>query len=93
MYSYKTYLAWLFGSLAVSIGIQLALPYPYGLVVSLGLFMVFPFIYRKIMANKYGTNWDGYTTSTKMKKTCTICGNGTKGDQCRRCGSRQFKMS
>lgn len=92
MYSYKTYLAWLFGSLAVSIGIQMALPYPYGLIASLGLFMVFPFIYRKIMKERLGGGY-GYTKEVKLTKSCTVCGHKSKGDTCSRCGSHQFKMT
>ena len=89
MYSYKTYLAYLFGSLAFSIGVQMLLPYPYGLIVAIGSFVVFPLLARRIMIK---TGRLGYPERAKMTKTCTVCHCNTKGDTCKRCGSRQFKM-
>lgn len=84
----RQYYAYLFGSLAFSIGIQMVLPFPYGLIAALAGFMAFPFLLRR-----YQQKTGGYMERVKMAKTCTVCGKGTKGSQCPRCGSKQFKMS
>lgn len=81
---YKNYYAWLGVSLAISIGIQMILPYPYGLAVSLGFFLVFPFIFKKI---KLG----GMMTGIGVSKRCGVCGAKSNDRQCNRCGSHHFK--
>ena len=45
MMNYKGYLVFLFASLAVSIGLQLVLPFPYGLGAALAIFIIFPLLY------------------------------------------------
>ena len=90
MYSYKHYLIFLFGSLAFSIGVQMALPYPYGLIVAVGSFMVFPLLANRIQ-KKMGRI--GFADRAQMSKNCSICGARAGGRICGRCGSKSFKMS
>ena len=52
MINYKSYLIFLFASLAVSIGLQMVLPFPYGLGAALALFIAFPLILRRRMMNR-----------------------------------------
>ena len=85
---YRQYYAWLLGSLAISIGIQIVLPYPYGLIASVGFFMVFPVIYKKMMLKgKLGMGLE-----KGFAKRCGVCNHKTSQGTCPRCGSRQFKM-
>lgn len=90
MNQFKQYYVYLFASLAFSIGVQMLLPYPYGLIIAIASFVVFPLIYRKAVL-KMGRA--GYADRVKMVKSCMVCGKKTGGDQCDRCGSRQFKMN
>lgn len=83
---YKQYYGWLFASLAISIGIQLILPYPYGLIVSLGFFVMFPIIYKKMNLKMVLGN------STGVFKRCGVCGAKSNDRQCGRCGSKQFRF-
>ena len=56
MFNYKTYIIFLVASLVVSIGIQMVLPFPYGLGVALALFIAFPFfLRRRYMGKMRGT--------------------------------------
>ena len=52
MINYKSYLIFLFASLAVSIGLQMLLPFPYGLGAALALFIAFPILLRRRMMNR-----------------------------------------
>ena len=52
MINYKSYLIFLFASLAVSIGLQMVLPIPYGLGAALALFIAFPLLLRRRMMNR-----------------------------------------
>jgi len=90
---YKMYLVFLFGSLALAIGLQLILPFPYGIAVSLGLFIVFPLVARKVLANRmHGAGKWGGLEFSKIEKACTSCGLRSSGRQCKRCGSMSFRM-
>ena len=91
MYNYKTYLLFLFGSLALSIFLQSILPFPYGLGVSLAIFVMFPLIIRRQMSNKDGTSTFYGTGSTKLKYICLVCNARFKGSECSRCGSKSKK--
>lgn len=91
MYGYRNYLLVLFGSLAFSIGMQLLLPYPLGLAVSLGTFIILPMIYKKIVTRSGAGRFGGFEDS-KFVKVCSICGKKTSSRECGRCGSRQFKI-
>ena len=85
----------LFISLAVSIGLQMAIPYPYGLITSLALFIVFPLIYRRIVlkTGKGAGRFGGIEQGTKFEMLCMVCGRKSKDRQCSRCGSKAFRMS
>ena len=95
MSPYSQYLAVLFISLAVSIGLQMAIPYPYGLIVSLGLFIAFPLIYKKIVlkVGKGAGRFGGIEHGTNFAMVCMVCGKKSKERQCSRCGSKAFRMS
>lgn len=62
MFAYKTYLIFLFASLGISIALQMVLPFPYGLVAAIGLFVSFPFLLRRQYMNRmrgYGSSGPG----------------------------------
>ena len=61
--NYKSYLIFLFASLAVSIGQQMVLPFPYGLGAALALFIAFPLILRRRMMNRMRGGYGGGTGS------------------------------
>ncbi|MFM9875323.1 MAG: hypothetical protein ACKVN8_02965 [Nitrosarchaeum sp.] len=99
LFNYKSYLIFLFASLAVSIGLQMILPFPYGLVAAMAIFILFPMLLRKRYANRikgtgdssggggfFGTNSSG---GGGVRYVCLVCRNTVKGDSCSRCGSRQ----
>lgn len=99
LFNYKTYLIFLFGSLAVSIGLQLILPFPYGLGAALALFIAFPMILRKRYMNRmrgYGDSETGKlgglfgmgSGGTGVRYVCLVCSNKHKGGVCPRCGSK-----
>ena len=52
MINYRSYLIFLFASLAVSIGLQMILPFPYCLGSALALVMAFPLILRRRMMSR-----------------------------------------
>lgn len=92
---YKMFLVFLFGSLAVSIGLQLLLPFPYGIATALGLFILFPLVARKVLAGRMAGagKFGGLEFGSKLQKICAICGKKEKNRECGRCGSRQFKVN
>ena len=62
MFNYKMYLIFLFASLAVSIGLQLVLPFPWGLGAALALFVALPLLIRRQYMNRlrgYGDSGRG----------------------------------
>ena len=61
--NYKSYLIFLFASLAISIGLQMVLPFPYGLGAALALFIAFPLILRRRMMNRMRGGYGGGTGS------------------------------
>lgn len=98
LFNYKTYLIFLFASLAISIGLQLVLPFPYGLGAALALFIGFPLFLRR----RYMTRMRGYGDSGSgsggffgfnnqggsVKYVCLVCSHRYKGRSCPRCGSK-----
>ena len=52
----KSYMIFLIASLAISIGLQMVLPFPYGLGAALAIFIAFPLMLRK----RYMTRMRGY---------------------------------
>ena len=104
MINYKSYLIFLFASLAVSIGLQMVLPFPYGLGAALALFIAFPLILRKRMMNRMrggagGSSGGGFggglfgqhQESTGVKFECSRCGKVYDGRECPVCHSRQTR--
>jgi len=98
LFNYKTYLVFLFASLAISIGIQLIVPFPYGLGAALAIFIIFPLLLRR----RYMSRMRGYGGSDlggggffgmrqgggSVKYVCLVCHNRYKGGSCPRCGSK-----
>ena len=93
----------LFASLAVSIGLQMILPFPYGLGAALALFIAFPILLRKRMMNRmkggfgsgssssggFGSGLFGQNndTASKVKYECLVCHKVYNARECPRCGS------
>ena len=102
LFNYKTYLLFLGASLAVSIGLQMVLPFPYGLGAALAIFIVFPLFLRKRYMKKMGGYGGNSGTgggggffgmgnpgnSTSVSYVCLVCNNKHKGGTCPRCGSK-----
>ena len=100
MMNYKGYLIFLFASLAVSIGLQLVLPFPYGLGAALAIFIVFPLLLRKRYMARMGRSGgsrfglggglfgQGQGQGTSVRYVCLTCNHRFKGGDCPRCGSK-----
>ena len=98
--SYKGYLIFLFASLAISIGLQIILPFPYGLVIALALFIAFPmFMRRRYMSRMRGYGSGrvpalggffgmGQGGGTGVRYVCLACNHKHRGGSCPRCGSK-----
>jgi len=94
--NYKSYLIFLFGSLAVSIGLQMILPWPFGLIAALAIFIVFPLFLRNRALKRMGGGFGGdqgggggfFGQSQGVKYICLTCNNRYKGGTCPRCGSK-----
>jgi len=93
--NYKTYLIFLFGSLAVSIGLQMLLPFPFGLIAALAIFIAFPLFLRNRalkrmggMGTDSGAGGGFFGQSQGVKYICLACNNRFKGGTCPRCGSK-----
>jgi len=88
------YYGWIAGTLIFSIVAQIIFPFPIGLIVALGIFIVLPLLIKRVMGKKLRDS--GYFTGfndSKMQKTCLVCGNKSNGKvQCSRCGSKQFSF-
>ncbi len=92
--NYKMYLIFLFASLAISIGLQMVLPFPWGLGVALAIFIAFPVILRRRMMGRMGGTGNfggggffGMNQDTAVRYSCLVCNNRFKGRECPRCGS------
>ena len=102
LFNYKTYLVFLFASLAISIGLQMVLPFPYGLGAALAIFIAFPLFLRRRYMNRMrggyggdsGTGGGGFFgmgsqgNSGSVRYVCLVCNNKHKGGSCPRCGSK-----
>ena len=97
MFNTKVYLTFLFASLAISIGLQMILPWPFGLIAALAIFIALPLYLRKRYVGKMG----GYDRAGMgggffglgqrqggVKYVCLVCNNSYKGGACPRCGSK-----
>ena len=97
MINYKSYLIFLFASLAVSIGLQMVLPFPYGLGAALALFIAFPLLLRRRMMSRMRGGSDGAglgsglfgsnQESRGIKYECLVCHKVYNARECPRCGS------
>jgi hypothetical protein len=94
MMNYRMYLIFLFASLAISIGLQMILPFPWGLGVALAIFIAFPLVLRRKMLGRmrgsdgFSGGFFGMNSSTpSVKYVCLTCSNRFKGRECPRCGS------
>ena len=100
--NYKSYLIFLFASLAVSIGLQMVLPFPYGLGAALALFIAFPILLRRRMMSRMRGGFGGGSSSggfggglfgqnndsgSKVKYECLVCQKVYNARECPRCGS------
>ncbi len=88
------YLIFLFASLAISIGLQMVLPFPWGLGVALAIFIAFPIVLRRRMMGRMrgtgnfgGGGFFGMNQDTAVRYSCLVCNNRFKGRECPRCGS------
>ena len=102
LFNYKTYLIFLFASLAVSIGLQMILPFPYGLAAALAIFIAFPLFLRKRYMSRmrgYGDSGTGTgggggffgmssSGGNAVRYVCLVCNHKHKGGSCPRCGSK-----
>lgn len=97
----RNYIILLVASLAVSFGLQMILPFPFGLGIALALFIIFPLFLRRRYVNKmkgyggsdsglgggfFGMNRGGGSQSVKY--VCLVCQYKYKGGSCPRCGSK-----
>ena len=92
----------MFASLAISIGLQMVLPFPYGLGAALAIFIAFPLLLRRRYMNRMrglggssGTSGGGgffgmgsQNGSGGVRYVCLVCNNKHKGGSCPRCGSK-----
>ena len=93
MINYKSYLISIFVSLAISIGLQMILPYPYGLIAAIAVFAVYPLILRNRTLSKMsgmgmGSGAGSFMQGQNLKYVCLVCNNHFKGAICSRCGSK-----
>ena len=99
MFTYKKYIIIIAASIAISIGIQMILPFPYGLIVVVALFILFPLVMRKMQMSRMG-GYGGQRSSgggffgmgssegSSVRYVCLVCNNKHKGGSCPRCGSK-----
>ena len=101
--NYKSYLIFLFASLAGSIGLQMILPFPDGLGAAVAIFIAVPFLLRRRMMNRmrggfgdssrgsggFGSGLFGQNndSGSKVKYECLICHKVYNARECPRCGS------
>ncbi len=107
LFNYKSYLLFLGASLAISIGLQMILPFPYGLGAALAIFIIFPLFLRKRYMNRMGGGYGGGGSgigggffgsgssgnSTSVSYVCLVCNNKHKGGTCPRCGSKMNRAN
>ncbi len=95
------YYLFLGASLVISIGLQMVLPFPYGLGAALAIFIALPMLMRKRYMNKMrgyggdsGSGGGGFFgmgsqgNSSGVKYVCLVCNNKHRGGTCPRCGSK-----
>ncbi len=98
MINLKMYFIILGCSLALSIGLQMILPFPYGLGVTLAIFVLVPILLQRRF-NRMGARSPGARGglfgmgrsrmgSPEVTYSCLVCNNKYKGGSCPRCGSK-----
>ncbi|MDE1862327.1 MAG: hypothetical protein KGI33_05375 [Thaumarchaeota archaeon] len=91
MINYKSYLVSIFVSLAISIGLQMLLPWPFGLIAALAVFALYPLILRNRAMRRMGGMGMGagsFGQGSGFRYVCLACNNRFKGAICSRCGSK-----
>jgi hypothetical protein len=98
LFPFKTYLIVLIASLGISIGLQMVLPFPYGLGAALAIFILFPLLLRRrYMSGIRGYGRSGFggggffglnQSGVSVKYVCLVCSHRYKGGSCPRCGSK-----
>ncbi|MFQ5573656.1 MAG: hypothetical protein ACE5EJ_05350, partial [Nitrosopumilaceae archaeon] len=80
--------------LAISIGLQMVLPFPWGLGVALAIFIAFPIVLRRRMMSRMrgtgnfgGGGFFGMNQNPSVRYSCLVCNHKYKGRECPRCGS------
>ena len=75
----------------------MVLPFPYGLIIALGLFIAFPLLLRRRYMSRLrgygdsgarGGSFFGMGRSDTVKYVCLACNNRYRGGSCPRCGSK-----
>ena len=93
----KRYMVTIFVIMGVSIGIQMLLPFPYGLILAIFLFIGLPMLIRRQYMSKMGGQGGGMgffggdqqpTDKVTVKYVCLVCNMKHKGGECPRCGSK-----
>jgi len=98
LFTFKTYLVFILASLVISIGLQMILPFPFGLAAALGIFIGFPLLLRRRAMSRMGGYGDsgiggGFFgrdsgRTAKVHYVCLVCNNKHNGGSCPRCGSK-----
>ncbi|MDE1830531.1 MAG: hypothetical protein KGI25_09430 [Thaumarchaeota archaeon] len=91
MINYKSYLVSILVSLAISMGLQMILPYPFGLIAAIAVFALYPLILRNRTLSKMsgmGSGSGSFMQGQSLKYVCLACNNRFKGAMCSRCGSK-----
>ncbi|MDE1766782.1 MAG: hypothetical protein KGI27_11005 [Thaumarchaeota archaeon] len=79
----------IFVSLAISIGLQMILPFPFGLIAALAVFTVYPLFLRNRAMRRMGNiGMGGGSFGQGFKYVCLACSNRFRGAICPRCGSK-----
>ncbi len=89
--NYRSYIISIFVSLAISIGLQMILPFPFGLIAAIAVFAVYPLVLRNRAIQRMGnmgTASGGFGQVQGFKYVCLACSNRFKGAICPRCGSK-----
>lgn len=88
MINYKSYLISIFVSLAISIGLQMILPWPFGLIAALAFFALYPLLLRnRAMQKMNGFGGGSFGMGQGFRYSCLACNNRFRGSSCPRCGS------
>jgi hypothetical protein len=88
----KLQLAWLIGSLAISIGLSFILPFPLSIIVAITIFISVSLTIRYRMMKGMGVKGRSFGLSldngpSKLKATCIGCGHKHNKRACPKCGN------